>query len=185
MNGVVLRKFYLHADIAYLYKMMINADQHLFSTKITMNSEEGFSDWLLEHIEHDFHDFFVIADEESNVPVGYVHNYDFSLQDGNCKIVVYIDEPYRNTGLGGYCAIQYMDYLFLKYPLKKIYVTIYAYNRESLTSNQKAGFLKEGVLKKYRYYNGKFHDLHILSMDRKRFYTTLRGVINNKNIKFM
>lgn len=53
------------------------------------------------------------------------------------------------------------------------------------TSNQKAGFLEEGVLKKYRYYNGKFHDLHILSMDRKRFYTTLRGVINNKNIKFM
>lgn len=185
MNGFIMRKCCLHFDVPRLYKMMMGEDQHLFSTKITINSEECFANWLLEHMKSDFHDFFVIADVNKNASVGYVHNYDFSLKNGNCKIVVYIDAAYRNIGLGGHCAIKFMDYLFSEYPIKKIYVTIYAYNRESLYSNLKAGFMEEGVLEKYRYYNGKFHDLHILSMNRKRFYNTLQGVINNKSIKFL
>lgn len=185
MNGFIIRKCCSRLDVTHLYEMMMSEDQYLFSTKITINSEDCFSNWLLEHMESDFHDFFVIADVDKNAPIGYVHNYDFSLQNGNCKIVVYIDAAYRSTGLGGYCAIKFMDYLFSEYPIRKIYVMIYAYNSDSLDSNLKAGFIEEGILKKYRYYNGMFYDLHILSMDRERFYNTLQGVINNKSVKFL
>jgi RimJ/RimL family protein N-acetyltransferase len=109
--------------------------------------------------------------------IGYVHNYDFSMRDGRCKLVVFIDESYREFGIGAIAAISFMRKLFDDYPIRRMYLDIYDYNKESLVSNLKAGFKEEGVIKNYRYHDGSFYDLHILSMDRKTFETKLGGRI--------
>ena len=45
----------------------------------------------------------------------------------------------------------------------------YAYNEKSLTSLLQCGFEQTGVVKEYRYFNGKYHDLVLLSVSRDDF----------------
>ena len=177
MTGLILRKVIIRQDISDLYKMMMNEDQYLFSVKISANSEQQFGEWLCERLKYDFHDFFIISSKDNKQVIGYAHNYDFSLQDGHCKVVVYLSPEYRDSGIGGLSAIKFMNLMFQKYPLNKLYTAVYAYNKRSLVNNIKAGFTEEGVLKQYRYYNGEYHGLHILSIDRKTFYQKFGGVL--------
>ena len=175
MTGFILRKVIRQRDIPYLYKSMTDEEQYLFSVKLSVNSEQEFGDWFTKRLTYDFHDFYMIISEKDGLPIGYAHNYDFSLQNHNCKIVVYITKDYRDTGAGGFGAVQFIRRLFQLYPLKKVYATVYDYNACSLINNQKAGFIEEGVLKKYRYYDGAYHSLHILSIDRQTFSERFGG----------
>lgn len=175
MKAIKLRTLSVEHDIDFLYMNMMCPEQYLFSTKIMSNTIHTFRNWLLNQLRSGFHDFYIV--EYMNQRIGYVHNYDFSMKDGRCKIVVFIEETYREFGIGAITAICFMKKLFEDYPLRKLYLDIYDYNKESLGSNLKAGFIEEGVIKKYRYHDGKFYDLHILSMDKETFERKLGGRI--------
>lgn len=171
MKELQFSEFDASRDTNKLYSYMDSEDQYLFSSSIHFNSEENFGRWLYDQMHHYFHDYFTVLYRSE--PIGYVYNFDFSLVNGNCKLVIFIEKKYRQFGMGGIVAINYMNYLFQSYPLKKLYSTIYDYNTESLQSNLKAGFIEEGCLKDFRYYNGAYHSMHILSMTRDSFDATL------------
>lgn len=175
MNNIKLRIVSLKRDTQFLYNSMINSDQYLFSTKILCNTKQRYEEWFIGQLRNHFHDFFIV--ELNNQQIGYVHNYDFSIKDGRCKIVVFIAAKYRTTGIGGVVAIDFMKYLFDSYPLRKVYLDIYDYNKQSLESNLRAGFKEEGQLKEYRFYNGKLFSVHVLSIDRNSFDIKLRRKI--------
>ncbi len=174
MEDCILRYVNIPTDIPFLYAAMSAEDQYLNSTKLRFFSVQDFERWLCYRLKNDFHDFFIVNDARSSRNLGYVHSYDFSLIDGHCKLVVYIISEYRKTGIGGIAAITFMKRLFAEYPLRKIYSTIYDYNKESLRSNLAAGFIEEGILKDYRYYDGNYHNIHYLSISRERFEETIR-----------
>ena len=124
---------------------------------------------MVYKLKNEFHDFYIVKETKKNIKVGYVHNYDFSLKHGHCKLVTYICPTYRNTGIGAFASVYFLAKLFKTYPLRKVYSTIYDYNTESLKSNLEAGFVEEGVLKNYRYHDGKIHSIHYLSLNRQEF----------------
>lgn len=177
MIGCNLDIIRIPEDIHTIYSFMNADDQYLYSTKLHFQSEMEFEKWLISRLANDFHDFYVIRSDSDGKPLGYVHNYDFSLVDGHYKLVVYICPNYRSTGIGGIAAVKFMKKLFSTYPLQKVYSTIYEYNKESLKSNLAAGFIKEGVLKDYRYYNGTWHDIYYLSITRSQFDRTLGRLV--------
>lgn len=179
MTGIILRKVIIQRDIPILYHMMTAEDQFLFSVKIKANSEQQFREWFCEQLKYGFHDFYMIVSKNDDKPIGYAHNYDFSLQNGHCKIVTYLVQDYRDAGIGGISTIMFIDMLFKLYPLRKVYTAIYNYNQRSLFNNQKAGFTEEGVLNKYRYYHGEYHALHIMSIDRQTFYRNFGGMLSS------
>lgn len=164
-------------DIDYLYNCFIAGDQFLYSTKLMFKTMQEFKCWLNGRLHEEFHDFYIVRDGISGASLGYVYNYDFTLTAGHCKLVVYITENFRKVGIGGIVTIKYMKMLFEKYPLRKIYSTIYDYNKESLKSNLSAGFEEEGCLNGYRYYDEVYHKLHYLSMSREKFKNTLEGLV--------
>ncbi|MGN1345010.1 MAG: GNAT family N-acetyltransferase [Traorella sp.] len=174
MQPCVLNQVILPDDIPFLYNAMSADDQYLFSTKLRFWSIQAFEQWLISRLKNDFHDFFIIKDK-NNRKIGYAYNYDFSLQHGHCKLVVYIEPEYRKIGIGAFAAIRFISYLFETYPLLKLYSTIYTYNQESRKSNLAAGFVEEGVLKEYRYYDGQMHDLHYLSLSRQSYEQKIKG----------
>lgn len=169
-----LEKLCLRNDVNALYKMMNAPDQHLFSSYITFNSQELFENWLRTRITHEFHDFYTIRIADIDQPIGFAYNYDFSLKDGHCKLCIDLDASHRFLGLGAIAAIRYIKILFELYPLRKIYLTIYDYNQQSLQSNFHAGFREEGILSDFRYFDGSYHSLHYLSMTREKFLETLQ-----------
>ena len=167
---VQFRKPDMEKDLRSLFLMMSDDDQYLFSTRILCNTERDFSSWLADRLRGDFHDFYVISDRSANgIPIGFAYDYDFSLRDGHCKLCVYVSKEYRTLGLGGIAAVSFMALLFNTYPLRKVYSTIYEYNQQSLQSNIRFGFVEEGVVEKFRYHNGQYHNLHYLSMSRQQF----------------
>lgn len=175
MQPCVLCHVMLPDDIDFLYSTMTADDQYLFSTKIRFWTVQAFEQWLICRLRGDFHDFFIVKHRRTNIKIGYVYNYDFSLQHGHCKLVVYIKPEFRKTGMGAFAAVGFVSYLFQTYPLRKLYSTIYEYNYESLKSNRAAGFVEEGVLKEYRYYDGKIHDIHYLSLSRQTYEQKILG----------
>ena len=177
MFGCVLENVNIPDDLPIIYAFMNNDEQYLFSTKLKCLSERNFEKWFLNRLSSDFHDFYTIKSSATQAVLGYVHNYDFSLIDGTCKLAVYVIPNCRHTGIGGLAAVQFMKKLFYEYPLRKLYSTIYEYNQESLKSNLAAGFKKEGILKDYRYHNGKWHDMYFLSINRETFERTLGKLV--------
>lgn len=162
-------QLFMSSDIPLLYQWMMDPeDQYLFSTTLNINSLEHFSKWLHFQMENSFHDFFMMGDIGNRY--GYMHTYDFSMIDGTCYVCVYVRKDMRNSGIAGFYYIQFMDHLFRVYPLRKIYITVYGYNLQSLNSNLKAGFEQEGIMKGSKYHDGKYHDTYILSITRNRFY---------------
>lgn len=177
MTGCILDYIDISKDIHFLYETMIAEDQYLYSTKLRFNTEQDFEHWLCERLKCDFHDFYIVKDFYTMSPLGYVYNYDFSLIDGHCKLVIYIIPKFRETGIGSFAAITFMKKLFLMYPLKKLYSTIYDYNKESLQSNYAAGFIEEGVVLDYRYHNGEYHSIHYLSLSKQKFTDTIGKLV--------
>lgn len=177
MEGYALEHINISKDIQFLYKVMAAEDQYLYSTKLRFPSIQNFEQWLSVRLKNEFHDFFIIRESQHMEPLGYVHNYDFSLVDGHCKLVVYIIPEYREIGIGGMAAITFMKKLFAMYPLRKLYSTIYDYNRESLNSNLAAGFQEEANILDYRYYDGKYHSIHYLSISRQQFEKTIGRLV--------
>lgn len=176
---IVLRRVDIRKDMPILYDYMCGDDQYLFSSSQHFNNENHFSRWFEEKSITSFHDFRVIETINGMV-LGYIHNYDFILNDGHCKITTYIRQDKRNLGFGALATVSFLDYLFSEYPLRKVYSTVYGYNTNSLQANIDFGFKKEGILSEYRYYDGKYYDLIYYSINRQDFYTNYELFLGKK-----
>mgnify|MGYP000858571428 FL=1 len=171
----VLDTLRIPQDVPGLYKLMEGEDQYLFSTTVQHQTADAFGSWLEHMVATSFNDFRVVRLAPGAEPVGYVHDYDFRLRDGHCRIAVCIDPSLRATGVGAIAAIRFVAMLFNTYPLRKVYSTVYDYNKESLRTNLAAGFVDEGTLEDFRYYDGDNYALHYLSLDRQTFERRFGG----------
>ncbi len=153
-------------------------EQKMFMTNYVSNSLRDFENWFQDRLKYFFNDFFVIESDDGQEFIGMVFSYDQQMADGHGKVSAYIAPNFRKNGLGAIAAIQFMDYLFSAYPLRRIYCDVYAYNKDSFESLMGFGFEKMGRLYEYRYCEGAFHDLILLTITREAFYEklkTLRG----------
>lgn len=169
MKGFSLERLTFDSDMHELYLMYSCSDQHLYTTQFNFNLEEDFARWLRSRLGGDFNDFFLVRATCSGKLIGFVHNYDFSLVHGVCSTVVYTQPEFDRTGLGCLAVISFIDFLFSAYPLRKVYSMAYAYNSLSRMSCESAGYVLEGKISDFRYFEGKFHDLCIYSISREQF----------------
>ena len=126
-----------------------------------------------------YHDFYMICTDDVSNAVGFIYSFDYSNEDLHCKICAYICPKYRKCALGGFAIMQFLDMMFMSYPLRKVYSTVFSYNNHSRLSALNAGFKEESVLKEFKYYNGVFSDMCILSITRESFYSRFRTILEN------
>lgn len=166
-----------------LYGMIMNpSEQFLFLSQERCNSLQEFEIWFQERARHFYHDFFLICSDDHSLILGIVYSYDMKMNNGHCKIAIYIKPEFRSEGIGAIAALKMIDYLFRAYPLRKIYSEVYDYNRESLASNLDAGFSEEACLKEYRYFNGEYYDLHFLSITGEAFRLKWKAWMERMNL---
>lgn len=170
MQGFVLRKLHYNQDIGVLYDLISNpSEQVWFQTNQPINSMQEFQHWFDGNLRNEYHDFYIVEEQAQKKIVGFVYSYAYRVYDLHCKVAVVLCPEYRQCGIGAFMGLTFMNLLFSQYPIRKIYVDIYDFNKESLQSNLEAGFVEEGRLKEYRYFANQYHDLHVLSMERKVF----------------
>ncbi|MBR4069428.1 MAG: GNAT family N-acetyltransferase [Clostridia bacterium] len=149
--------------------MMSPEEQSLFLTHSISNSIRDFDNWLQDRLKYHYHEFFVVESLEGEL-MGVVYSYDHRMQDGHCRITVYMAPKWRRVGYGGMVGLRFIGQLFRFYPYHHIFCDVYRYNEESLNSLLQAGFENVGTLPQYRYHNGRYHDLVQLSISRL-YYT--------------
>ena len=76
------------------------------------------------------------------------------------EIGYWIGEQYWNQGIMTNVVRQMVTYTFEHFPVIKIFASIFEFNTASMRVLEKAGFVREAVLKKAAIKNGKVIDLH-------------------------
>lgn len=173
----ILRGFDARRDLEAAYRIFMDYDsQYLFHSAFRIDDIGAFERWLLSSIGQNFMAFQVIADESDRL-IGIVYAYDYRPHDGHCKLCTALAPEYIDSGVGGFATLRFLDQLFRYYPLGKVFLTVYDYNRKSLENNFRAGFEEEAVLREYRYYDGNRWDLHVLSVSREDFYARFSEIL--------
>jgi RimJ/RimL family protein N-acetyltransferase len=113
------------------------------------------------------------AIETVDIPIGMICYNRIDRDNRNVDIDMLIgDKKYWNLGLGSDALKTFIRYLFTHFGLNRIWLGSYVYNERALRTYEKAGFMREGVLREDAYIEGKFVDTIVLSILRREFEST-------------
>ncbi len=114
--------------------------------------------------------FFAVCDLETGTHIG---NARLSLIDWINRVATYGrligHSDYRGQGYGSDALVQLLRFGFHHLGLNRIWSSAVTSNDGSLSSNDKVGMTREGVLREYVYADGQFHDTIVLAMLRSDF----------------
>jgi RimJ/RimL family protein N-acetyltransferase len=74
------------------------------------------------------------------------------------------DERYWNKGLGTDAVATLVDGAFRARPLVRIDLTVLPENERAIRAYERAGFRREGTLRRYTYQNGAYRDVVLMSI---------------------
>lgn len=110
----------------------------------------------------------VTYDEQVTGDVSY-HQQRYGPNDGSIayNIGIALAADYRGKGYGSEAQYLLVEYLFATYPIMRVEASTDITNLSEQRSLEKAGFTRDGVMRKAQWRNGDWHDLAI--------YSKLRG----------
>lgn len=174
LSRYTIRSLNIDKDIDKIFHVINNPNEQLnLIGHINSNTIDIYKKQLAVKLENVYHDFDVI--EVDGDFAGFVATYE--SQNINIKAMIYIDSNYRNGKLG-LVGIDYMNRIFLKHNVEKVYTEVYAYNKHSIKYHQQFGFQEEGRLIEYRYFAGKYWDLILYGISKDTFYYKYSSIIN-------
>lgn len=164
----------------YIYKCYQNYNSRIFFTNdFIIISRNEFWDYIKQKKDRDFHDFMIIIDNLSGLPIGFTYTYNFNIKNNHVYFSIYLENQSEDPIRTVYAGLIFFSYIFKYYPIRKIYCSIFDYNNINCKMLTLSGFKLEGILKKHRYFNRTYHDMKIYSLFREDFYT-LKERLKNK-----
>lgn len=142
--------------------------RYLFTNDLNITSKSKMWEILNKKLINNYHEFMIIVNKQTNLPIGFIYSYDYDVRNNYLYITLFIEKKSRNSIYGVESGMIFLNYLFNKYPIRKVYCTVYKYNKMSFKFLQNAEFEMEGVLKEHRYFDGKYHDMMIFSFNREK-----------------
>lgn len=149
------------------------------SYRRTPVSFEGFKKELVNDFQRDRHIQMVIVEKVTGVAIGTIYSYNFKKADGYVFVTTFITKAYQRRGYGAEAFAAFVNYLFSRHELFKVYLEVYEYNLESLLIMRGAGFVEEGRFRRHRLIDGKRYDVirfAIYREDAERFKDFLEGL---------
>lgn len=164
-------KPYEKRDFDFAYKCYQDYDSRpLFTNDFNIISRDEFVDYIDKKANYSFHDFMIIIDVLTNLPIGFIYTYNFNRQNDYIFFAIYLEKKSRNNMNVAVTSMIFFNYIFKYYPIRKIYCSLFDYNNISKKVLKTAGFQLEGCLKQYRYFNREYHDMSIYALFRNEFY---------------
>lgn len=157
------------------------SEKHLWSDQRNAPLSHSFADEFHDRLANYYFNYFVITDLNGK-PLGFVYTTQYHPWDHHLYMTIYVEKSARKSFAAAQAGILAIDYLFKFFDLKKIYTMVYDYNFDSLRFQKHGGFVEEGLLKQHRYYNGEYHDVHLLAMYPEVFYKKFGKVIEELKV---
>jgi RimJ/RimL family protein N-acetyltransferase len=118
---------------------------------------------------------FVIERLSPGNPIGHVCAYNPRLIHGTAHLAVVITPELQGRGWALEGAGLFVDFLFRNFPLRKLYAETVEYNYGASFSRGLGRFFsEEGRLREHSYYDGRYWDTLILTIDRDTWISTAR-----------
>ena len=108
--------------------------------------------------------FQMLMVELEGQPVGFVTA--FFVREGMVRVGIQLDEICRGQRVGSRAFALLRDYLLENFPLVRLEADTDVDNIAAQKMLERCGFRAEGVLRKYRFHHGSYHDSYLYSYIR-------------------
>jgi RimJ/RimL family protein N-acetyltransferase len=113
---------------------------------------------------------FAICLKDNDTYIGNGRLSEIDWVHRSCKYGRLIgDSQYRARGYGSEALVLLLRYGFHHLGMNRIFSAALSNNKASITSNEKTGMKREGIMRQALYKGGRFHDLVMLAMLRSDF----------------
>lgn len=146
--------------------------------EITAYTESRFKPYSIEKLKdyvtkidgQDNSVFLAIIERSKDKHVGNIKlgNINWIHRTGDIGIIIG-EKNFWGKGYGSEAIKLITAYAFNKLNLHKVWAGCYEFNKGSIAAFKKAGFSKEGILKKHYFYNGEYIDGIILGVTSETF----------------
>lgn len=118
---------------------------------------------------NNIHVKLLIKSNISDLILGYIFSYDYNKIDQHIKIDCDLDEKYMDMFFEK-VVLKFCNYLFTYFPIRKIYFEVCNISEDNITELlEKIGFKKEACLKQDTFYNNRYLDKEIFTLDFEKF----------------
>lgn len=105
-----------------------------------------------------------------DAPVGRIEWEGLDPQSRSAEVMVLIGNPaFWGGGYGTDAMVSLLQYLFWSRNLHRVSLTVLAWNTRAIRSYEKAGFVREGVLRADVFDGGRYHDQVVMAILRPAF----------------
>lgn len=147
-------------------------------TIITEESERKYLDYCTTDNNKNLTFFVVRKSDEKFLGIYDLHNINTINQ--TAEVGGFIGEKEeRGKGYGSEALRMLCDYAFNVANFRTLKAVVYSFNKASLKSAEKVGFIEVGRLKDFYYYKSKFYDEVILQLDRKNFNNKWKSFVKD------
>lgn len=123
-------------------------------------TREGHENWIRTQVETGRVVQTIICDMNTDKPLGSVYIRDIDECHRKAEYGIFIGEAdARGRGVGTAAAKLMLRYCFEEVGLHRVYLRVFAENAQAIGSYEKAGFVKEGLLKDDVCIDGVYRDI--------------------------
>lgn len=123
-------------------------------------TREGHENWIKNKVETGLVVQMIICEATTGRPLGSVYIRDIDREHNKAEYGIFIGEDdARGKGIGTAAAKLMLRYCFEEEGLHRVYLRAFASNLQAIRSYEKAGFVREGLLKDDVRIHGEYHDI--------------------------
>lgn len=157
------------SDIPLFVRWFNDAEMASYISARAPMSQVGEEAWFTQMAAQQGKDayHFVICRVEDDQPIGTVGLFDLDLVNGKAGIGISIGEKALwGQGYGTDAMLALLDFGFGQLRLERMWLEVYDFNRRAIRSYEKCGFRLEGTQRHAMYKQGRFMDVHLMSILR-------------------
>ena len=126
-------------------------------------TREGHENWIHNMVETGKVVQMIICELSTDKPLGSVYIRDIDRHHSKAEYGIFIGEPSaRGHGIGTATAKLMLRYCFEEEGLHRVYLRAFATNLQAIRSYEKAGFVREALLRDDVCIDGKFRDVVLM-----------------------
>lgn len=124
---------------------------------------------------------FAVCDKEDNTSIGTTGLYSINWIMRTAEFRIFLgNKAYWNRGIGTECTKLMVVYGFEKLNLNRIWMGVNTDNIGGVRAYEKAGFVREGVLRQEQYRNLRYYDVIRMSMLRGEYEELREGYLERE-----
>lgn len=110
----------------------------------------------------------IIDENDSIVGLASLTSIDHINQSAVFQIMIG-EAEHQNNGAGTFATKTLLEHAFFNLNIQRVELEVLADNERAIHMYEKVGFVREGIMRKSRYKNGKFVDMVILALLREDY----------------